>query len=120
MQEEEFNEGETIVEENKPADFLFVLLSGRVNLTKKNLGFTKVLKAISYFGDNSLLRGEGIQTESCVTASEYVKVLALARKDWLVILENMDVKIECRNENESKNEINKMLKSSGVAVHVEE
>ena len=94
---------------------LFVCLSLVLNFFFRYLFYEIIFLC---FWKNVL--GEGIQTESCVTASEYVKVLALARKDWLVIMENMDVKIECGNENESKNEINKMLKSSGVAVHVEE
>ena len=83
-----FPKHKTIVEEGLPGDYMYVIREGRVKVTKlSGDGREKILELLetgSFFGEMSLL--DSAPRSASVKALTEVRVLALARNDFLKVL----------------------------------
>ena len=80
---QDFNDGETILGQNKPGDNFYLVKSGKVDIIKDN----QVLRSITkndYFGERSLLFDEA-RTAS-VIARKKVQCWVMSKKDFMSIL----------------------------------
>jgi CRP/FNR family cyclic AMP-dependent transcriptional regulator len=86
--ERRFPKHKTIVEEGLPGDYMYVIREGRVKVTKlSGDGREKILELLeagSFFGEMSLL--DSAPRSASVKALTEVRVLALARNDFLNVL----------------------------------
>ena len=86
--ERRFPKNKTIVEEGLTGDFMYVIREGRVKVTKlSGDGREKILEMLeegSFFGEMSLL--DSAPRSASVKALTDVRILALARKDFLNVL----------------------------------
>jgi CRP-like cAMP-binding protein len=86
--ERKFHKHKTIVEEGLPGDYMYVLREGRVKVTKlSGDGREKILEMLeegAFFGEMSLL--DGAPRIASVKALTDVRILALARNDFLNVL----------------------------------
>jgi len=86
--ERRFPKNKTIVEEGLAGDFMYVIREGRVKVTKlSGDGREKILEMLeegSFFGEMSLL--DSAPRSASVKALTEVRILALARKDFLNVL----------------------------------
>jgi cGMP-dependent protein kinase len=76
----EFNDGDTIVEQNNPGDCLFIVKSGKVDIIKDGQSIRSITKH-DYFGERSLLFNN-IRTAS-VIARKKVECWVIFKKDFL-------------------------------------
>lgn len=80
---QDFNDGETILGQNKPGDNFYLVKSGKVDIIKDS----QVLRSITkndYFGERSLLFDE-VRTAS-VIARRKVQCWVMSKKDFMSIL----------------------------------
>lgn len=111
---QDFNDGETILGQNKPGDNFYLVKSGKVDIIKDN----QVLRSITkndYFGERSLLFDEA-RTAS-VIARKKVQCWVMSKKDFMSILnENLRkqlmYRIELQNDSIVMNEL-AIVKSLG-------
>jgi CRP-like cAMP-binding protein len=86
--ERKFPKNKTIVEEGLPGDYMYVIREGRVKVTKlSGDGREKILEMLesgSFFGEMSLL--DSAPRSASVKALTEVRILALARNDFLTVL----------------------------------
>jgi len=86
--ERKFPKNKTIVEEGLPGDYMYVIREGRVKVTKlSGDGREKILEMLesgSFFGEMSLL--DSAPRSASVKALTEVRILALARNDFLAVL----------------------------------
>ena len=86
--ERRFPNNKTIVEEGLPGDFMYVILEGRVKVTKlSGDGREKIFEMLGegdFFGEMALL--EGAPRVASVKALSETRILALARNDFLSVL----------------------------------
>lgn len=71
-------EGETIVQENAPADALFLLVSGGVNVVKRNGQFLAYLGPGGFFGEMALFIKDSQRTAD-VVAAEPTRCIVLSK-----------------------------------------
>ena len=86
--ERRFPKHKTIVEEGTPGDYMYVIVEGRVKVTKlSGDGREKILELLEvgdFFGEMSLL--DDAPRSASVKALADVRILALARNDFLSLL----------------------------------
>ena len=86
--ERRFPNGKTIVEEGLPGDYMYIIRSGRVKVTKlSGDGREKILEFLEegdFFGEMSLL--DRAPRSASVKALSESRILALARGDFLLVL----------------------------------
>jgi CRP/FNR family cyclic AMP-dependent transcriptional regulator len=86
--ERRFPKHKTIVEEGAPGDYMYIICDGRVKVTKlSGDGREKILELLDggdFFGEMSLL--DDAPRSASVEALSDVRVLALARNDFLELL----------------------------------
>jgi len=86
--ERRFPKHRTIVEEGAPGDYMYIICEGRVKVTKlSGDGREKILELLEggdFFGEMSLL--DDAPRSASVEALSDVRVLALARNDFLELL----------------------------------
>lgn len=87
MRYRRYEANEALVREGDPGDELFVLLSGRVRLTRQEKLLSRH-RAGETFGEMSLVKRA--PRSATVIAEDAVEVLALARKDFVEIIKNED------------------------------
>jgi CRP/FNR family transcriptional regulator/CRP/FNR family cyclic AMP-dependent transcriptional regulator len=87
--ERRFPKNKTLVEEGLPGDFMYVIREGRVKVTKlSGDGREKILEMLEtgdFFGEMSLL--DSAPRSASVKALTDVRILALARNDFLNVLQ---------------------------------
>jgi cGMP-dependent protein kinase 1 len=101
MKLEKYSTGDVIVEQNSMGNSLYILKSGKVQVTIDN----HVVRAITkhgYFGERSIMFGQN--RTATVTATEPVECWVLFQKDFLKIIDNrlrtqLMKKIELQDDN---------------------
>ncbi len=88
MIERGFPKNKTIVEEGAPGDYMYIIVEGRVKVTKlSGDGREKILELLDvgdFFGEMSLF--DEAPRSASVKAMSQVRILALARNDFLRLL----------------------------------
>ena len=86
--ERNFPKHKTIVEEGAPGDYMYIIVEGRVKVTKlSGDGREKILELLEqgdFFGEMSLL--DDAPRSASVKAMSAVRILALARNDFIRLL----------------------------------
>lgn len=86
--ERSFPKHKTIVEEGAPGDYMYIIVEGRVKVTKlSGDGREKILELLEqgdFFGEMSLL--DDAPRSASVKAMSAVRILALARNDFIRLL----------------------------------
>ena len=86
--ERSFPKNKTIVEEGAPGDYMYIIVEGRVKVTKlSGDGREKILELLNvgdFFGEMSLF--DEAPRSASVKAMSKVRILALARSDFLRLL----------------------------------
>jgi len=86
--ERRFPKHKTIVEEGAPGDYMYIIVEGRVKVTKlSGDGREKILELLDvgdFFGEMSLF--DDAPRSASVKGLSQVRILALARKDFLRLL----------------------------------
>jgi len=86
--ERSFPKHKTIVEEGAPGDYMYIIVDGRVKVTKlSGDGREKILELLGvgdFFGEMSLF--DDAPRSASVKAMSQVRILALARNDFLRLL----------------------------------
>jgi CRP-like cAMP-binding protein len=86
--ERSFPKNKTIVEEGAPGDYMYIIVEGRVKVTKlSGDGREKILELLDvgdFFGEMSLF--DEAPRSASVKAMSKVRILALARNDFLRLL----------------------------------
>lgn len=104
---QDFNDGETILGQNKPGDNFYLVKSGKVDIIKDS----QILRSITkndYFGERSLLFDE-VRTAS-VIARKKVQCWVMSKKDFMSILNEklrlqLMYRIELQNDTISLNDL---------------